>query len=344
MTQGSQVVGIDVSKATLDVGLYQGSRAKKHRFANQASGFESLVDWLHTQAKGCELHVCLEATATYHDAVARFLHDVGIKVSILPSSRLPAFRESEGKRSKTDEQDALLLARYGEQKQPVGWEPLPSEQEHLQVLMQRLEALDKMSQQERNRLENSRLPASIREQIQQHRQQMATWRKELLKEAISWVKAHEELNQGFAFLLSQKGIGPLSALRMLCLLGSDSSRFSGSRQVVAYVGMDVVERQSGTSVRSRGHISKRGSGSVRKWLAMCALVARRWDPDMQQWAEELKARGKCAKQIQVAIMRKLLQVSYGLLKHQQAYERQTAWPTHGPTAPALLKPKEKAAA
>jgi transposase len=327
-------VGIDVSKATLDACLLVASRSRLKRFANTPAGIGALLTWLQAEAGG-PVHVCLEATGTYHDALARCLSEAGVALSVLPSSRLPAFRASEGKRSKTDAQDAVLLAQYCQQKTPALWQPLRAEVEHLRMQLARIEDLDHMRQQERNRLENGRLDETVRAQIQQHQQQLKDWRTQMLREAIDWVQAHEDLAVAFAHLQTQKGIGALTALRLLSLLGSDGGRFASPRQVVAFVGLDVVERQSGTSVHGRGHISKQGSGAVRKWLGMCALVAKRWDPDMHQWAEELAARGKCASQIRVAIMRKLLHVAYGLLKHQQEYDPTRAFPTHYASAKEL---------
>lgn len=331
MTQALLSVGIDVSKATLDVCLRLGKRERLRRFANTRDGFTELVEWLHKQA-GSEnaVHICLEATGTYHDALAQFLYQQGIRVSVLSSAILPAFRKSEGFRTKTDRQDARLLALLCQQKKPAGWKPMPEEQEHLQMLLERVEDLELQKQQEKNRLENSRLSVFVVAQIQEHVDLLEQWRKQTLEEIASWVESHKDLQKALKLLLTLKGVGELTAYRLLGLLGADGSRFESAPQVVAFVGLDVVEKESGTSVRGGRHISKKGSSQVRKWLALPAQVAKRWDPDMRQWAEELAARGKCFKQIRVACMRKLLHLAYGILKHEQEYDRSLAWPGHQP--------------
>ena len=86
-----------------------------------------------------------------------FLYQAGHRVSIVNPARIVAFRKSEGGRTKTDKQDAKLIAHFCAQKQPVAWVPTPKEMDQLQVLLMRLESLQQMERQEANRLENSRL-------------------------------------------------------------------------------------------------------------------------------------------------------------------------------------------
>ncbi|GHO79466.1 hypothetical protein KSD_72370 [Ktedonobacter sp. SOSP1-85] len=114
------------------------------------------------------MHACLDATGCSSDGISQFLYEHAHHVSVINPARVSAFRKSEGIRTKTDKQGAYLLARSVEQKRPELWTPLCSELQQIQVLMARLDDLTMMRQQEKNRLENSRLDAGIRQEIQEH--------------------------------------------------------------------------------------------------------------------------------------------------------------------------------
>ena len=324
-------IGIDVSKQTLDIRLMRGEKLHKQHVANTAEGFEQFADWLECQGVQ-QAHICLEATGTYSDAIALFCHEQGHQVSVLNPAWVAAFRLSEGKHSKTDGQDAAVLARYCEQKRPSLWQPTPTEIVALQVLVQRLEDLEQARQQERNRRENSRWTPQVREQIEENIRrfdeqitQVKAWMREQLEQEQT-----REVQQVVQQVESIVGIGWLSAVRVVVTL-VDLTRFTSVEQVVAYVGLAPCERQSGTSVHGPARISKTGRAQMRKWLYMCAIVSKRWDADMRRWAAELEARGKTKKQILVAVMRKLLHIIYGVWKSHRDYNPQLAFPSHYPS-------------
>lgn len=320
-----QAVGVDVSKATLDVALLTSSRPLTTRIPNQASAFPAVLTWMQQHAQG-PLHVCLEATGTYHDALVAFLLQQQVRVSVLPSNRLKAFRESEGLRNKTDKLDAILLARYATVKRPAPFEPLPQELAHLRDLLGRLVDLEQMQRQESNRQGNARLDESSRRQLDEHLELLCRWISQQLSCIRRWIKEHEDLQRASQLLRSIPGLGERSSWWLLSLLGADARRFPSARHLVLYVGLDVARRDSGK--RRAGQISKRGPAAVRGCLGMAAIVAKRWDPHMQRWASELKARGKKPRQVRVALMRKLLHLAYGVLHSQQPYDPCRAWPTH----------------
>jgi transposase len=261
------------------------------------------------------VHACLEATGTYSDAIATFLFEHGHQVSIINPARVTAFRVSEGIRTKTDRHDALVLARFCEQKRPALWRPTPLEIQRLQGLLGRLDDLQLTMQQERNRFENLRLDAQLRQDIQAH---------------LSWLQQQREhtlLQRACDHLDSIPGIACLTAMRLYSVY-FDQQRFSCAAKLVAYAGLCPAQRLSGTSVHGKSSISMAGNAQVHKWLYMSALSVLRYDSDFAQWAGELKARGKGGRVIVVAIMRKLLHVVSGILKSEQDYDPHKAFPTH----------------
>jgi transposase len=324
MTTPLPALGIDLAKSTFDVHLLTESDVHSRHLANTPQGFEALAQWL--KQLGIEqVHACMEATGIYGDALALFLYQAGHQVSIVNPARIVAFRKSEGGRTKTDKQDAKLIAHFCVQKQPVAWVPTPKEMEQLQVLLMRLEALQQMERQEANRLENSRLDAQTRQEIEELLQDLKTRIQTVKKRLHTHIEQHETLKKPCALLISLPGIAELSAARLLAEI-VDIKRFKTVKQLVAHAGIAPEERSSGTSVRGKAFIGRSGRSGLRKTLYMCALVAARHDPAMRAWVKPLRQRGKPAKVVLTAVMRKLLHMVYGILKSETPYDPTKAFP------------------
>jgi transposase len=197
----------------------------------------------------------------------------------------------------------------------------------LQGLLGRLDDLQLTVQQERNRCENLRLDAQIRQEIGAHVSWLQQQRERTLQCAITHVQQYPHLQQACDRLDSIPGIACLTAMRLYSVY-FDQHRFRGAPQLVAYAGLCPAQRLSGTSVHGKTSISMAGNAQVRQWLYMSALSVLRYDPDFAQWAGELKARGKCGRVIVVAIMRKLLHVVHGVLTSDEDYDPRKAFPTH----------------
>lgn len=345
MTTQATPLGADISKASIDAQLgTQSDKRMRVRISNDLCGFEALQAWLENHHIE-QVHVCLESTGTYSDAFAHFFFAHGHIVSILNPARVAAFRKSEGMVSKTDQLDALLLARFCAQKRPAAWQPAPAIIERIDQYMKRIDDVQKMLQQEKNRLENQRLDTFLREQISDHVALLAEQKKHLLHVITQHIKQEAKAEpqsatcepekdaawayKQFQLVDSIPGFAALSSWRALALIG-EVERFPSAKQVVKYVGIVATERQSGTSVRGKSMMSRQGDPNARKWLYMSAITAKRYDPDMKQWADQLLAKGKKKKVVLVAVMRKLVHILYGVLKSGRPYDPRTAFPSHYP--------------
>jgi len=83
-------LGIDIAKDKLDVVLLnEASQEHGGVFANNLKGFKQLQHWLNKRVEG-ELHVCLEATGQYGEAVAEFLYQASYAVSVVNPARIKA--------------------------------------------------------------------------------------------------------------------------------------------------------------------------------------------------------------------------------------------------------------
>ena len=311
-------IGIDVSKATLAViRLAADGKLKSKSCPNTPAGHAQLLAWLAQQGPA-PLAIGLEATGGYHDAVALVLHDAGHRVSVLNPAAVAAYAQSQLARTKTDQTDAARIAHYVQTQRPPVWTPPPVERRALQALVRRLDALQTMRIQELNRAELASTPtvqASITATLAHLDAQIAA-----LQAAIrAHFDDHPTLRADRDLLTSIPGIGETTAAVVLGEL-LDPHRFGSARQVAAFGGLVPRLRYSGTSVHHAGHLTKMGSSRLRHYLYWAAVTAMRCNPRFQRMAARLRAAGKVPLVIIAAIMRKLLELAFTLLRTGTPYD------------------------
>src|SRR5512140_982510 len=317
-TVADNVLGIDVAKSKFDVVLMPAEGTRRWRtFANTAQGFAALSAWLDKQGAR-PVHACLEATGTYGLALATFLHQAGQRVSVVNPACIKAFADSALKRTKTDKVDAGLIARFCRAMHPALWEPLRPEVAHLQGLVRRLESVQEMAVQERNRLAAPGLAEPVRESVARTLAMLEEEMQRLRRQLDRHIEDHPALRQQRDWLTSIDGVGPATANLLLGeLLGTD---FRRAREVAAYAGLAPQARSSGSTVRGKARLSKKGNRRLRKALYWPAIVAIRYNPVLAAFARRLREAGKPKMVVIAAVMRKLLHLAFGVLKHQQPFD------------------------
>lgn len=305
------ILGIDISKAKFDVALMVAGKVRKtHVFENTPDGFKALSGWLAKQGIS-SVSACMEATGCYGDLLATWLHDQGYAVSVVNPAQIKSFSGAQLKRAKTDKADAKLIAQFYQHMCPAHWSPPPLHVRELQALVQRLSSLMQMERQEQNRMGTA--PAVIRPSIASV---LATIQAEIKTvEAMirDHIDRHPDLKDQSDLLESIPGIGKATIFKVLAFIG-DVQRFDRAKTLAAFAGLNPTVHQSGSSVRGKPHLSKKGSAVIRSALYMPAIVARRYNPVIKEFAERLKKAGKPNMVIIGAVMRKLLHIIYGVLK------------------------------
>jgi transposase len=316
---GMATVGIDVSKAHLDVALFwpEGKVAPR-RFSNNASGHQALGEWL-LQQTSLRLPVCLEATGRYGEEVARFLHQQGYPVSVVNPAPVKHFAAALNKRHKTDKSDAQVLALYLAQMQPPQWQPPSQTQSQLQDLKRLADDLQTDRTRVKNRLEGLRSGSPARRYLEEQLKQLEQQLSEVEQEINNLVEADVALQAQSQLLESIVGIGRVSALQLLAEL-PDLSLFTSADQLVAYAGLCPHQHQSGNQ-RPLSWLSKQGNPRLRKALYFPALSAKVHNPHLRPFAQRLKDAGKAKMTVVAAVMRKLLILVYTILKSGRPYDR-----------------------
>lgn len=322
-------VGIDVSKAKLDVAWLkdvQAVKVKSKVLGNDRAGHRELITWLQKQLAQPldQIHVVMEATGIYHETLAYWLHEQGVKVSVVNPAWVRDFAKGLGTIHKTDKADALVLARYGTLMSPALWQPEPRAIRELKALLVRLEALETDLQREQNRLEKAEFSQSssiILESLHTMIRELQKERDRLEREIDDHIDRHPDLKNDLRLLRSIPGIGPVVSRVMLSVIRSRD--FKQASECAAFLGVIPKIRESGT-FKGRTLLSKKGSPYVRAKLYMAAVVASQHNPMIRAQRERLLRNGKTKMQALGAAMRKLVHQCFGVLKHQTEYSPQPA--------------------
>lgn len=320
-TTATQVwIGIDVSKATLDVCILAAEGKPQHgKFANEAAEFPKLLRWVRQSVAEAACHFCLEATGAYGRAISVFLVEVGQKVSVVNPARVKYSGMARGQGNKTDPHDALTIADFCRKENPPPWRAAEPEVQTLVALMRRLQDLKDQLRQEHNRQgEPGLLPAvqrSLEKSLHFLREEIAT----LEKDIDTHVREHPRLKADRERLKSIPGVSDTTAHWVLAEL-PDVAELASAEAAAAYAGLAPREHRSGTSVRKATKLSKAGNPQLRRALYMPALTAIRRNPCVRALYERLLAAGKSRLSALCAAMRKLLMLCYGVLKHQEEFD------------------------
>lgn len=224
-------------------------------------------------------------------------------------------------RIKTDKSDAKMLAAYGASERPSQWLPDP---DYIQLGKQLLGVIELYIRQQtalKNKLDNlqsgglttGKMIISIKLQIKRIQAEISKLELEL--QEMLKAKASKEMTQ----LMSIPGIGKKTAA-MLMVYSNMYANFEDYRQFIAYVGLCPVQRQSGTSVKGRSYISKKGNKMLRNHLFMCSFTACVHNPQCKALFDRLVAKGKSKKLALIAVANKLIKQSFGVIKNDMVYD------------------------
>jgi transposase len=259
-TADPPVVGIDVSKALLD--LYCDTGAEALRVANCQTEFAALVERLRELAPA---RIVVEASGGYETPLVTALATAGLPVCLVNPKRVRDFARGLGQLAKTDRLDAQVLARYGRLAQPALYQLREAESLDLTALLLRRRQLVEMQTAEENRLVVA--PPTVARDLREHLRFLARRiarsddeLRQRLRETQLWRRRDEVLQ-------SVTGVGPVTSLTLLALL-PELGRLS-HKEVAALVGVAPHARESG---RWRGE--RHCSGGRARLRSVLGCVAK----------------------------------------------------------------------
>lgn len=305
-------VGIDVSKATLDVATSPGG--EKWHLANAEPAIRELVAKLRRLRPH---RIVLEATGGYEHPVVAACATAGLPVVVANPRQIRDFARSTGQLAKTDAIDAHILALFAARVQPPE-RPLPdAARQTLDALLTRRRQLLDMLTAERNRLEHA-VPA-VRRDITAHIKWLERRLRDVDKDLDTAIQQSPLWRAQEDLLRTVPGIGPIVSRTLLGELPELGTL--SHKQIAALVGLAPLNRDSGTR---RGHrMIWGGRAPVRSVLWMAAIVASRHNPVIRAFYQRLLAAGKPKKVALIACARKLLTILNAMMRTNTRWEAPT---------------------
>lgn len=143
--------------------------------------------------------------------------------------------------------------------------------------------------------------------------------KEIKKDIDTYINQNPSIKRELAYSCSIKGIGKLTAVTVL----AETNGFElirNKKQITSYTGFDIKEKLSGTSVKGKPKISKRGNKYIRAAMHLPSLSSVKYIPEMTNLYARLVAKHGIKMKALIAVQRKLLELIYTLHKIQTYYD------------------------
>ena len=309
MAQDEVFVGVDVSKAWLDVAVWPGRQG--WRVANDRTGRGDLVRRLKRMT-GLQ-SVGFEASGGYERGLLKALLESDLPARRINPTRIRKFAQACGVLAKTDQIDAVMIARFAATLPGRLAEQNQAAEALAELVTARRQLCEEMTRAG-NQAEHTDQP--LLKRLARRRAQRLSDDIGALDVAIAKAVAQDpELARKDALLRSVPCVGPVLSHTLLALmpeLGKLSNRAAAS-----LLGVAPFDRDSGLT-KGQKHISG-GRQPVRDVAYMAALVGARCNPALATFKQRLQAAGKRPKVIIVALMRKLITILNAMLRDQTAW-------------------------
>lgn len=327
-----QVAGIDLSQKELAVSLgrmQEDLRTEVYAyktFENKEKGFIALLEWIK-KLSITEKPVCfvMEATGVYYEPLAYWLTDQNQLVHVIMPNKISNFFKTLEVKTTTDKTASQAIAMFGLEKSLNPWKPPKRVYRSLRQVTREKGQLMEERTMLKNQLHAEQAEAFPNENsIQRMKvriQLLDDQEKEIMAEIAEIVKQDEAVNRIVLLICTLPGVGLLTAATIL----AETNGFElirNKKQLTSYAGLDVREKESGTSVKGKAKISKKGNKYLRKAMYFPALTAIRHDERFKAVFARLVARHGIKMKAAVAIQRKLLEMAYSLYKTNTPYDKQ----------------------
>jgi len=311
-------IGIDISKATLDV--YDG--LKSYKFENNKDGFEHIVS-LAEQID--ETILIFEPTGIYSYALTEFCSKHKINVVMVGPKESRDFARSLKVRSKTDKIDAQVLYKYQSHVEP-DMVKIPSVNRHalkVQEMLNVYESIQSNKQRFKNQIEStSKEHKDLVRTLNRLIDNLDVEAQKLFNKIELLLLKDMEIKESYDAISTIPSIGQKSAL-YLCAFFLKYP-LANAKEMTALLGLDPMMKDSGT-FRGKQKISKHGGQQIRNLLYLPTLCAIQHNPRIKTFYEGLTARAKTKKLAVIAAMRKLILMAFSIYNPNPEIEIHHQW-------------------
>lgn len=309
------IIGIDVSKDTLDNYLDKNEKYSEHiKVANDVSGCLKLHEWIK-QHKIRKLAIVMEATGIYYKLVADYFADF-YDVYVINPLKIKKYAESELSRTKTDKADSKLICDYGKRNLDKLHKYVKQQDNHeeLQNLIALYRQLKMQITQNKNRLDIAK-DEYIRSILLYLTETLSQKSKEILAR-IDKLLLKSKHKQQYLNLQTISGISKITAATILNYLLT--KQFANANKFIAFAGLSPQIAESGVSVKKPDRMTHYGHRRLKSIFYMPALAAYR-SGVFKDFVARLLGKGKSKKLVIVALMRKLAKIAYCVFKSNKPF-------------------------
>ena len=325
-----EVAGVDVAQKELVVSLgrmYQSLDVEIFAykvFTNSEKGIKSMIGWVSSCCEGNgQLRYVMEATGVYHERLAYTLESMNIDVSVILANKISNYARSLDIKTVTDKTASQAIAQFGLERKLDNW-VRPKEiyrvlkqltRERDQVVEERAMVKNQRHAEKAEAMPNLKSLIRIDERIKFLSQQ----EKEIKLDIATLLKSEPELKQRVNNICTIPGIGELTAVTVL----AETNGFElirNKKQLTSYAGFDVKEKQSGTSVKGKPRISKRGNRHLRKSMHLPSLSSVKYNKTHKELYVRLVSKSGIKMKALIAVQRKMLELIFVIDKNQNPYE------------------------
>jgi transposase len=329
--QATIFIGCDVSATCLYFAYQSGQNWQEKNIPNQWDSIESYVKEIALQQEQAQIafHFIVEATGTYSSKLIYALCRGEIKVSVVSPHQSSYFFKMKNKSQKNDRADARLLAEYGNLNQK-DLKIYVAENEHYFKIRQYMNAiaqLEKLKTEVLSQLHaHQQLPPARQNEliVRLYKQNIAQFEAQIIEldKELSQIQPLEiGAEESKKYIKSVVGIGEKMANLFIVQTGG-LDKFETAKQLAKFIGITPTQHQSGTSIRSKGRMSKKGNTTLRKTLYVATWSAIRFNKAAKALYQRLKQKGKPSKVALIAVANLLVRQVFVVAKKKILFDNQ----------------------
>ncbi|MDN5811361.1 MAG: IS110 family transposase [Tetragenococcus koreensis] len=320
-----EIVGIDVSKKTLDIHIH---KEKMHgKYDNSPKDIKKMGEWVfsNTEYAKDEVLFVFEHTGMYSYQLSATLSELGMMYVVVPGLEI---KRSLGiARGKSDKADAAKIALYGYRLREE-LEPSQMPSEDLQSLRHLLRLRDrfvrqragfKTSLKEEKRVFKKKNNEVLFETQERSIKDLSKKIKKVEKAMDEIIRENQELEEIYKLIISIKGVGSQTALYMIAYT-QGFTKFENWRKFASYCGIAPFPNSSGTSVRGKTKVSNLANKKIKSLFDMCAKTALQYNPEIKQYYKRrVEEQGKNKMSTINVIRNKLLSRIFAVVERGTPY-------------------------
>lgn len=330
-TVRKQVLGVDVAQKELVVTLGRMTDDlilelyHHHVFSNKEKTFPVIIKWLkkHTQST-VNVQVVMEDTGVYHQKFAYYLKENGCDVSIVLPNQISNYMRTLTNKTINDKTCSAAIAQFGLERKLDNWEKPNALYHTLQQLTRERDQIVSERSIVKNQLhaeKSEAVPnANSLKRLDARIKFLNKQENDIKSDITICINQDQKVKKQVENICTIPGIGQLTAAIVL----AETNGFElirNKKQLTSYAGLDITEKTSGTSVKGKSRISKKGNRNLRKAMHLPALSAVKHIEIYKDTYARLVSKSGVKMKGYVAIQRKMLELIYTIHKNNSVFEQ-----------------------